>query len=50
MAPSIGDPTWAADFNWACVMFVGVMLLAWVYFMLHGKRNYVPPVKLVKQQ
>ncbi|KAF2726093.1 amino acid transporter [Polychaeton citri CBS 116435] len=48
--PMTNDPTWAADFNWAIVMFSATCLLALVYYHLGGKRVYVPPVRLVKSE
>lgn len=47
--PLNGDSTWAADMNWAIVMFAATCLLAMVYYFAGGRRVYVPPVKLVKQ-
>ena len=48
-ASLVGDPTWAADMNWAIVMFAATCLLAMVYYWVGGQR-YVPPVRLVKQE
>ena len=50
LTPLTGDPTWAADMNWACLMFVVAVVLALGYYMISGHRKYVPPVRLVKQQ
>lgn len=49
MAPSVGDPTWAADFNWAIVIFAATVILASGYFFAGGRHKYVAPVSLVKQ-
>lgn len=46
---SVGDPTWAADFNWAIVIFSATCLLALAYYVCGGRRKYVAPVMLVKQ-
>ncbi|EMC93285.1 hypothetical protein BAUCODRAFT_235090 [Baudoinia panamericana UAMH 10762] len=48
-APSVGDPNWAADFNWAIVIFAATCLLALLYYVCGGHRQYVAPVSLVKQ-
>ncbi|KAK4897572.1 hypothetical protein LTR27_004716 [Elasticomyces elasticus] len=37
-------PVTAAEFNWASVIFVGVVLVAMVYFFFRAKRTYVGPV------
>ena len=47
-APSLNDPTWAADFNWAILIFAATCLFAMVYYILGGRRRYVAPVSLVK--
>ena len=33
--------------NWSPVMFVGVVLLAWVYYILYAHKVYNGPVKKV---
>lgn len=48
--PSVGDPTWAVDFNWAIVIFSATCLLALAYYIFGGGKKYVPPVSLVKQE
>ena len=49
-SPSLGDPQWAADFNWAIVIFGATCLLAMMYYFLGGRENYVAPVTLIKQE
>ena len=49
-APSMGDPTWATDFNWAIVIFAATCLIASVYYVLGGRTKYVAPVSLVKAE
>ena len=49
-APSIGDQTWATDFNWAIVIFSATCLLALAYYLCGGRNKYVAPVSLVKQE
>lgn len=49
VAPLVGDPTWAADMNWAIVIFAATVLLASGYFWAGGRYKYVAPVSLVKQ-
>lgn len=48
-APSVGDPEWAADFNWAIVIFTGTCALAGAYYAIGGGKRYVAPVTLVKE-
>jgi len=48
-SPSVGDPHWAKNFNWAIVIFAATCLLAFVYYVLGGRRRYVAPVSLVKE-
>ena len=48
-APSVGNPTWAADFNWAIIIFSATLLLATSYYWIGGRNKYVAPVSLVKQ-
>lgn len=49
-APSVGDPAWAADFNWAIVIFGATVILASGYFWFGGRHKYVAPVALVKRE
>ncbi|KAK5720311.1 hypothetical protein LTR15_007585 [Elasticomyces elasticus] len=41
-------PVTAAGFNWASVIFVGVVLVAMVYFFFKAKHTYVGPVAEVE--
>lgn len=50
MAPPTGDPKWAENFNWAIVIFAGICLIAFVYYVLGGRKHYVAPVSLVKKE
>lgn len=48
-APLVGDDTWAADFNFAVVIFVGWFVVSvGLWFVGGAKHKYVPPVVLVK--
>lgn len=50
VAPSVGDPNWAVDFNWAIIIFSGTCVLAGIYYVFGaGERRYIAPVYLVKQ-
>ncbi|KAK0933469.1 hypothetical protein LTR29_014929 [Friedmanniomyces endolithicus] len=49
-APAVGDPAWAAHFNWAIVIFSATCTLALVYYVCGGSRRDVAPVALVKQE
>ncbi|TKA22313.1 hypothetical protein B0A50_08038 [Salinomyces thailandicus] len=48
--PAVGDPEWATNFNWAIIIFAGICLVAFVYYVLGGRKRYVAPVSLVKQE
>lgn len=44
-----GGPQFApASFNWGPVMFVGVMVFAFVYFFAGGRKSFAGPVSIVK--
>ena len=49
VAPSVGDPKWAENFNWAIVIFTATLALATAYYWAGGRKKYVAPVTLVKQ-
>ena len=44
-----GDPTAAADFNWAIVVLAAVGILAFGYYFAGGRHKYVAPVALVRK-
>jgi choline transport protein len=43
------DPVTPQNMNWACVMFVGTISFAIIYYMVRGKKYYTGPVVLVKR-
>lgn len=43
-------PVVAASMNWAIVMYVGIMGIAVVYYVVHGRKVYLAPVALVKRE
>lgn len=47
--PSVGDPAWALNFNYAIFIFSAACLLALAYYVLGGGRKYIAPVSLVRQ-
>jgi len=49
-APLFGDPAWAADFNWAIVIFSATCIIAGAYYAIGGGERYVAPVTLVKEE
>jgi choline transport protein len=49
LAPVGGDPDWAADFNWAIVIFSGTCILAGIYYASSARHSFVAPVTLVKE-
>ena len=48
--PSVGDEAWAANFNWAIIIFSAACLLALAYYVLGGRRKYIAPVSLIKTE
>lgn len=40
-------PVTGADMNWASVIFIAVVIIAMVYFVIGGRKNYHGPVTLV---
>ena len=45
-----GEAVFASDtFNWASVMFGGATVLSVVLYVVQGRREYVPPVVLVRK-
>lgn len=48
-SPWTGGP-YAANFGWAIVIFAATCLLALAYYLALGRRRYVAPVSLVKEE
>ncbi|KAK3724871.1 hypothetical protein LTR37_000919 [Vermiconidia calcicola] len=48
VAPLLDDSRWAADMNWAIVIFSATIILASGYFWAGGRHKYIAPVSLVK--
>jgi membrane protein implicated in regulation of membrane protease activity len=46
----IAVPVSAISMNWGIVMFAGVIILAGVYYAVHGHKVYTPPVRLLKRE
>ncbi|KAK3618177.1 hypothetical protein LTR56_024809 [Elasticomyces elasticus] len=38
-----------ASMNWSCVMFSGVLIIAAVYYLVHGRKRYVDPVRHIRK-
>lgn len=49
VAPLAGDPDWPSTCNWAIVIFSATLALATAYYWAGGRKKYVAPVSLVKQ-
>ena len=47
--PEYGDIT-AANFNWSSVLFAGIMAIAAVYYIVHGRKVYEGPVAKVDRR
>lgn len=45
--PSVGDDNWAADFNWAIVIFAATAIISGIFYAFG---QYVGPVALVKEE
>jgi amino acid transporter len=45
----LATPVVPSTMNWGIVMFGGIILLATVYYLIWGRKQYVPPVALVKR-
>lgn len=45
----LATPVTPQTMNWGCVMFGGIVMLATIYYVSGGRRNYTPPVMLVKR-
>ena len=46
--PPAKDVT-AQTFNWASVMFVGIVLFSLIFYIVSGRKTYDGPVVLVRQ-
>lgn len=44
------NPQWAANFNWAVVIFGTTCILAATYYVLGGCRRYISPASLVREE
>lgn len=45
----LATPVTASSMNWSSTMFVGILMIAVVYYFVKGKHFYVGPVVLVKR-
>lgn len=46
----LATPVTPASMNWAVVMFIGIMTFATLWYVVKGRKEYVPPVALVKRE
>ena len=46
--PPLPNPP-AVTMNWAIAVYGGVLLLAFTYYMIHARRNYIGPVEYVRK-
>lgn len=46
----VTTPVVADSMNWAIVMFVGVLIIALVYYFAHGRKVYEGPVVFVQER
>lgn len=50
LSPDVSQPGyWAGSFNWAIVIFSATLIFATAYYWAGGRKTYVAPVSLVKQ-
>ena len=45
----LSAPVTPENMNWASVMFVGVMMVALIYYAVVGRHTYTGPVVLIKR-
>jgi choline transport protein len=43
-------PVTAASLNWSSVIFFGVLIIAMVYYVVKGRKEYAGPVALVHRE
>jgi amino acid transporter len=43
-------PVVPSTMNWSCLMFGSVILFATTYYVIYGRKHYIPPVSIVKRQ
>jgi len=46
----LATPVVPSTMNWGCLMFGGIILFATVYYWIFGRKQYIPPVALVKRE
>ena len=46
----LATPVVASTMNWSSTMFGGIILLATAYYWVWGRKQYTPPVSLVKRE
>ena len=46
----VSTPVEADSMNWAIVMFTGVLIIALVYYFVHGQHVYEGPVVFVQER
>lgn len=46
----MATPVVAETMNWGVVMFAAWCTIAGVYYLVHGRRVYTPPVSLLKRE
>lgn len=46
----MATPVTAEGFNWASVIFIGVLIFAMIYYVLRAHKVYHGPVVLVRRQ
>jgi amino acid transporter len=47
--PAVVSPS-PVEMNYAIVIFGGIILFAVVYYFIYGRKQYIPPVALVKRE
>ncbi|RMZ89389.1 hypothetical protein DV736_g3379, partial [Chaetothyriales sp. CBS 134916] len=45
----LATPVLASTMNWTCVIFFGVLIISFVYYVTKGRHEYTGPVVLVKR-
>jgi hypothetical protein len=45
----LATPVNATSMNWGIAMYGGIIILATLYYVIWGRKLYIPPVALVKR-
>lgn len=46
----LATPVTATTMNWSSLMFCSIVLFATIYYLIYGRKQYIPPVLIVKRE